>query len=144
MPNQSHIRVNRNSATGNQVIATATTTTIIFDEESVDRLSEYDTATGLFTAIGDGVYNVAATIQWANTDANKSYYVRIFKNGSSVMDHRDLPTVTFSNLSQSISANVELSAADTISIRVFQDSGGNESIVATTDLFNVLTISKIA
>ena len=143
MPRQSYVLVNRNSTTGDQVIAHNTWTTVIFDEEIVDTLGEYNTTTGIFTAKDDGVYQVSAWIVWANTNATKQYRIAI------ITPTNTYPPIWVSTANESyhpshLSMSVKLTAGQTIYIQAYQDSGGNESLTAPIDTWNNLTITKVS
>jgi hypothetical protein len=118
---------NRTSA---QTIANSTNTTIIFDTESFDTDSAYDTATGIFTVPTgkDGKYVIYAAYRWQST-ATFSYNLKLFIN-----------TVEFTNASggnnSSYNSNLlfvvaDLSAGDDLNVTAFQDSGGSVDLTGS-------------
>ena len=138
-PRQSHVYAYLSS---NQTIANATTATIVFDTEVTDMLGEYDNATGIFTAKYSGVYHISSTIDWLSLNSSISYIVIIYANGAEVqrVTHN---TGTASEITKTSTGSFYVSAGQTIYIRVYQGSGGNEEVRGfgrTTSL----TIAKIA
>jgi hypothetical protein len=128
---------------GNQTISNITVTTVIFDTEIEDSLGEYSTSTGIFTAKDAGVYNVGATIIWLNTNAEKAYYTYLYSSAwAKPMYFMDYPGEK-AVFTQTISANVKLAAGQTIYIRVYQDSGGDETLLGGA-VGRKMTITKVS
>lgn len=149
MPRQSYVRANRDSTTGDQVIAAATWTTVIFDEEVTDVLGEYNTSTGEFTAKDAGVYMVCTHISWKSLDQSKIYRVGIAVNDEAA------PSMQADNYTYNAAGGqsamglplthaLKLNAGDKVEIMVYQSTAGNESLTGAADAFNVLTITKVS
>jgi hypothetical protein len=141
MPRQSYVHAYMN---GDQTIANTSATTVVFNIEATDVLGEYNNTTGVFTAKDAGVYNVTSTVMWQNTDANRNYNLYISTGGgdSAWINKNDSLTNTF--LTQTISFNTKLTAGQTIAVKVYQSSGGNETLYGTGSNWAKLTITKVS
>jgi hypothetical protein len=133
----------------NRTIANNTWTDIIYNEETVDTLGEYNTSTGIFTAKDAGVYIVIAKVHWINRNANVSYYISLSKNNNytpgNMKRFADQINANNGNSSQSVTAIFDLVAGDTMRVKVYQNSGGNETIDAEAyTIDNWFDIAKVA
>jgi hypothetical protein len=110
-----------------QTISNGTSTTIVFGAEDFDTDSAYDTATGTFTVpTGQGgKYFLYAQYRWQET-AIYSSNIEIHKNGSQIAHFGGGNNSSYN--SNSIGIVLNLSVADAITIKAFQDSGTNKSI----------------
>lgn len=139
MPRQSYVRAN---LTNDQVIATGTNTTVIFGTETTDVLGEYNAATGIFTAKDAGVYAVSCTLSWKATNSGALYEVAIALNGTAVLDSPWQVTAAATYAPVHVSGMLNLAAGQTLSIISYQNSGGNESILA--GIYSFITITKVS
>jgi hypothetical protein len=119
--------------TTNQTIATGTDTTVVFNSSVVDRMAEFDTGTGIFTAKKPGDYRISATVYWATAVAAS---IQIIKNSSSVA-LCEFPSMA----SNFISGFANLARGDTIKIVVNQGSGSNKDLYGGT-IYNHLEIEE--
>jgi len=95
--------------------------------ENKDVNSEYNSTTGIFTALENGNFLVQATFfMRAAFSVGTGPFIAIFKNGSlyKEIEHNSASTNTY-NDSVYIDDIVPLDASDTLSIRVKQDLGGS-------------------
>jgi hypothetical protein len=132
-----------------RTISNATWTTVIFNIETQDTLGEYDNTTGIFTAKDAGTYMISAEVYWVNVDATKAYALTLVKNNTlnatNTYRHRQVLSSALEVFPQFISGIFNLAAGDTLRVQVYQNSGGNETINATTyPLDNWLSIVKVA
>ena len=140
----SHVDAHRATA---QSIPNTTVTTIIYNTENTDALTEYNASTGVFTATYAGYYKINAVILFTSATwaANESAVLIIYKN--SALHRRGLLNVTAgvtSPFGASVSATVSLAANDTIDIRGYHDQGGALNLIAGDGSHNWLTIDRIA
>lgn len=136
-----------------QSISNATWTTVVFDDEEQDILSEYNNATGIFTAIDSGEYLIQTKIELATvacTAVDNRLIGAIYKNtgGGAALDKygpRDEARYIGGNvvLGFLMSTVLTLSASDTIEIKINQNSGSSVNVTGSVAL-NWLTIDRIA
>ena len=137
MPRQSYVF----AGDASKVISTATLTTLTYASEFLDNLSEFNNATGKFTALTAGVYFVNAHINIINSNTNALYELRIYVNGSTkATETINVPGASF-RLTMNISGLFELAATGYIEIKVFFAAGETLIGLATE---NVVTIMKVA
>jgi hypothetical protein len=128
-----------------QTIATSTFafTTVVFDTIVVDELNGYDPSTGIYTVQTDGDYSVAFTIDWFNSfaDGDDIVYSILVDSDSFVQPEVNLPGGQHAySLSTSIP---NLSAGQTIRVRLRQDSSGVKSIFGTDSPETHLSIVRL-
>lgn len=121
--------------TTNQTIGTASDVDVVFNSSVVDRLSEYNTSTGVFTAKKPGDYRVSATCYWASAVA--STQLQIFKNSSSIA----LNDFNAAGYSIFVNGFCTLSRGDTVKIVVHQNSGVDKDLYGGT-IYNHLEIEE--
>lgn len=131
-----------------QTISNATMTKVAFDDvsggDTYDDRDEFDTSNNQFVADKSGKYYVRATVKW---DSNTGWsdgdrlQLRIDVNGSGTYpkDNRKLST---NRESFEVADIIPAHDGDTISVKVYHDSGGDRSLVSS-DSTNVV-ISQIA
>jgi len=130
------------SLSGDQTISHSTYTTVVFNSE-YDVLGEFNTSTGGFTPLTNGNYFITSTITWKNTDANKLYVVRIYKNTEQGVATFYQSAAAGTYTPMAVSGLVSLTTSDTLYIKVYQNSGGNESIMGSEGCC-IFTILKVA
>ena len=126
-----------NSATMSHVFAyrtaaqsVSTGTTVVFDNEGYDTLSEYDTSNGIFTAINAGYYlvNAIVTSAYIAYTAGNYWGNRILVNGSPVsLVITNCQTTSSQVFGAMVSKTVYLTAGQTIAIDVVHDLGGSQN-----------------
>lgn len=120
----------RASRTSNQSISTGGAgTVVVFDVGGIDKMTEYNTGTGVFTAKKPGEYRVSANVYWSGSSV-LGPTIMIYKNGA-VYSRVDYSGST-NERSTHISDIVNLVRGDTIDIRVIQTSGGSVNIGGST------------
>lgn len=122
MAQKSFVRAGRSTT---QSISSGSDVTVVYNSVTVDRMSEYNSATGVFTAKKPGDYVVSATVYWGTAGVNDSYLI-INKNGSQYSIF-DAPIVT-NQKSVRIHDLVNLDRGETIKIEVHQNTGGSKDI----------------
>lgn len=136
----------RVTLSGNETVANTTDTDVPWDAVTYD--------IGTFWAAGsptlltvpadmNGLYAVYWQAQWA-TGGGTARRVRLMKNGSTVVAASEKnPHATKANQWESSHWLVALAEGDTLSFRVWQDSGGNNDIVAASTWAVVTMVHKI-
>jgi DMSO reductase anchor subunit len=115
------------TATNSQSVAHNTAVTVKFGTEVEDTLGEFDPSTSVFTAKDAGVYSITANVEWMTTAASVDYYITILRSGSGIVYvHYSGPAAVLMPLL--VSASVNMTAGQTISIAVYQNSGVTKTI----------------
>jgi hypothetical protein len=118
------------SATDAQSISNATVTTVTWNTETTDTLSEFSNGTGVFTAKNAGYYTVVARTQTASVawPLGSRFELRVYKNGSEVSkgEWSAAQAAFTGQLSSSISTPPILlnGTTDTLDVRVIHNQGG--------------------
>jgi hypothetical protein len=123
-------------------ISTGVWTTIPYDTKNYDSQSEFNTGTYTFTATKDGYYQVNARTEFdiSGTPGNGSYLtIGIYINGTLYSQGNNLQVAEqggngylFYNNAPVVSDVVPLTAGQTITIRVFQNTGSSYNIKSGT------------
>jgi hypothetical protein len=119
----------RSRATQNtgQSITDTTLTSVVFNTQTEDNLGEYDSVTGVFTALEAGTYSVKSSIMFANVAwaAGKDAWMAIYKNGAiySVLDDFACQANFTDYLKLGGSDEIELLSDDYFDIRVYHNRG---------------------
>ena len=134
---------------GSQTIGTGADTIISFDSEDYDNQSEFDIAVnqGRFTASVTGWYHVSATILFdsASWAAGNYAALSIYKNGVAVirLGSQVAGGAITSYVGVAGSSDIYLTAGDYIDIRIYQNTGGNRSLINDTK-WNYVSIHRFA
>jgi len=140
MPQQSYVRA---STSSNKTINNTTATTVAFDTETTDTLGEYNPVSGVFTATDAGNYVVSYGVTWKDLNTSGAYYnSRIVVGGATRFQQTHSPSAATTYLTQTQTATIALEAGDTVTITVYQSSGGAEIIYGTDTTLGWLTIQK--
>lgn len=107
---------------GAQSPADNTVTTVLFDSEVYDEGSDYNPATGIFTAPFDGLYRFDASAQFAGLADADEFLLRFFVNSTNYTGARFMNGGA-SGVGASSTLEIRLVAGDTVAVRVFQDNG---------------------
>lgn len=131
-PKQSGFRAER--ATTNQSVGDASATVLICNSENYDIQNEYNTSTGVFTAKTAGKYTFSAGVVFENNGTGNR---RIFiYKGSSPIAEMDINAIQGAfNSVITVSTEIDLAVGNTVSIRVYQNSGGDLDVYANTRTF---------
>ncbi len=122
-------------------ISSGTPVEVAFDASSFTSLPEVDTANNRFIVRYPGDYQVDVQATWDNLAADTTSFVYIYHNSTQVIIKRK----------QSVSGKVAISASDiiggasngdTITARVFQDSGSDETL-ASDEKTTKMTVKKV-
>lgn len=122
----------------NDAIASGTGTTVNFDTTDYDKAFGVTANTGntRFDITQDGTYRVKSAVLW-NSDANWSdgdgIQIQIRINGANEIREQKRKVST-SNQSISVSGIIDCSAGDNVEVRVLQDSGNSQTVVASDSL----------
>ena len=112
-------------------IPDATQTLLTFNTEDYDDNGMHSTVTntGRLTCVTTGRYLAHFTCQFAN-DPTGNRYVGLFKNGTTPLDYDVKTAVNGLTTSMKVSAVVNLTAADYVTVEAYQNSGGTLAISA--------------
>ena len=105
--------------TANQTLVTSTWTTVALNTERHDKLSEFNTGTGVFTAAQAGYYDISGCIHFDSWAESEYAYISIRVNSTDMfLDKKS----NFDLLSWSIdvAGKVYLNQGDTVDLRVYQ------------------------
>jgi hypothetical protein len=139
-PRQSSVCAYRST---NQTIANTTSTAVVFDTEVVDTLGEFNNTTGIFTAKVAGTYLAIVKIEWAAVNNGVSYYSSLQFNGVTKSEGQINGPAT-NNISVSLHTIAPLSAGQQIKVMLWQNSGGNESMVGAATANSNISIIKVS
>jgi hypothetical protein len=124
-----HVQAYRSST---QSIGSGSLADVIFSTENVDDGSDYDNATGIFTAPTAGYYSVSWCISWESTawTAGQIQYSLLSKNNSTSAGscwrgdfvETDANVTKFENSPGS--AFLKLASSDTLRVKAYQNTGG--------------------
>jgi hypothetical protein len=111
-----------------QSIANTTITTVVFDTETYDSASAYDTATGIFTVPSEqaGKYFIAASIRQSSA-TNYTVQCRITVNSKSITSTNS----NFNSNTVNSSTVYNLSVGDTVKVQTYQDSGSTKDALGS-------------
>jgi hypothetical protein len=141
-PRQSYVYA---TGTNDQALATSSQTTIIFNNEITDTLSEYNPATGVFTATISGVYSISATVGIKHVNSGSGYGIYIYKDTSALASTFETAPASTTPYSRSITMSVYLSAGESTKINVYHNAGHTEYTNGTTSpILNVFTVTKVS
>lgn len=134
-PNVSSVIAHRTGS--NLTIPVSTVSTVVFDSEVIDRASNYDAATGIFTAPVAGVYSMTTSLRLQNngvsaTTMDNAY---ISKNNATTASSTDAVRLAQATESSPInpgsnpfdmtgSHHFSLAANDTLRVKVAMGTGG--------------------
>lgn len=128
----------------NQTIGDSSVTTLTFDSERWDTGALHDTGsnTDRLVAPVAGKYLITAHIQWAS-NATGERQIRIVDSSANVMAAASQPPVSGNVTRMSIATVVDLTAADYVTVAVFQSSGGNLDVTNASRNSPEATITKV-
>lgn len=144
-PPQTMVRATQSTA---QSIPNAVATTLTYDAEVFDTLSEFDPGTGVFTAKNAGYYHIdggalSASVAWA---AGGRWEARIYKNGAEYAkgDYNIAEAATTRQRSSYASALVHMNGTtDTLEIRLLHNQGAAVA-VDTAPTANYINICRVS
>jgi hypothetical protein len=134
---QTHVRASRSV---NEDTGAGVAEVIVFDTEAVDTQSEYNNATGVYTANCTRRIRVTAVVRWDSSDGD-SYTLRIRRGGTvkaEVIQNADGATQ-----SMIVSDTFQMDAADTIDIQVVQNNGTRAYFGSAEGERTYLTIDEV-
>lgn len=145
-PSKTVVRATDTSSTG--AIASASLTTMTFDTEDIDRLSELTPGTGEFKPLYDGDYHVSAQCltQSYTWPSGSRFEIRIYKNGAlyAAGEYNASETASAVSIPRSagVSAIMHLLSTDVVTIRLLHNRGANTTL-ETSPANNFLSIYRI-
>jgi C1q domain-containing protein len=109
-------------------IPAGTTTGLIFDNVEYDNGGNFNVGTGQFKAPEDGIYHVDAVVSF-DVSSNFEIQLQILRNGGTYKRVTVYADPSNSTITAQISADVYLLANNTVSVGIYQNSGGTISPV---------------
>jgi len=130
---------------GNITINNSTVTKLTFDSERYDTDTIHSTVanTGRLTCNTDGVYLIIANIYWENLDTDGLRMMTILLNNATDIAIVRASPPTALSFGQVITTIYELSATDYVEVKVLQDSGSAEDILASANVSPEFMMSRI-
>lgn len=144
-PQKTKVRATDTSST--PALVNAVEGTMTFDSETYDIVGELVNTTGIFTATETGYYHVdaSAITQGYTWPAASKFEMRLYKNASVYCSDKTLSetasAVTVPFLAK-ISADVFLTAGDTLRIKLIHNRGANTSL-DSDPTYNYINIHKL-
>ncbi len=130
-----------------QAINNATPTTVIFPTEVYDNLGEYAIATGVFTALYTGYYQVKAAVMFANVEWVAGEYVELSLNKNDALYSylsSDYAQATATRLRGAKgSDDIYLTAGQYINIVVSHNQGGVINLQANAS-YNYFSVHRLS
>lgn len=114
-----HSRVRASKSANMTLTAGASATPVIFDTEQYDTLSEYNSGTGVFTAIASGYYITIASLALNKLAIGGAPVLglQIYKNGSVVTSVQEpLPSALQGFITTNITTILKLDPGDTVRV----------------------------
>lgn len=113
-----------------QSVSPSSNYTLSFNTEEYDPGSVF--AAGTFFVPADGIYHFDAAVMWlvSGITSTSTFTLMILRSGS--LEHAvdvKLPTGTTGTYSQHISADISLTTAQTVQVRVYQNSAASQVIL---------------
>lgn len=141
IPAKSRLTFSGASATKNavQVIPNATETDVVFETEAYDTDTYHDTGsnTGRLTVPATGYYHINAYVEfasWASGATGSRLIVVLKKNGTAVIDMFDANFWSAAEPALSLGHDLFLTAADYITIAVYQGTASSRNLTAASKL----------
>ncbi len=122
----------------NQTIGTGATV-LVFDVEEYDTGGNF--ASNTFTAPANGFYHFDSAIQVTATGSLAAVYIRFYKNGASWKEAGWTASASV-NTGASISANIQLTAGDTIDVRALGNVSFSSSLGQSLTHFSGFLVSS--
>lgn len=137
-----HVGVRARTAAGQSMLNTDTTI-VVFGTEIYDTHGAFNSSTGVFTAPAAGYYHVAAHCQVSDSSAAGIFFLDLYQNGSNVsrLCFQGKMGTNTENVGLGGSAVVKCAVGDTLDVRLTNQSGANETLIATAAL-NWIAIDK--
>lgn len=141
-PNQSMIRVSRNSA---WAVNSGVETLVVWDDEDYDLQDEYDPSSGAceFLATQDGYYHVDALVHLDTGATAGVFSIRAKIDGTIIQEETYIKSTTNAKLALKLSFDTQLALGEALSVYLEQATGSNFNMTAVA-AENVLTIHKYA
>ena len=130
---------------GNQAIATATLTKVLFEAESYDPNSDFDIATNEeYVAPAAGKYLIIGNVSFGGIADAKYMETHIYINGASKAYSRYVSGVTSASVIANVVCIKNLSASDTVQLWCKHDHGSNLNIYSAAEDRIFLHVQRIA
>lgn len=123
-------------ATSSQLITAGSTTTVVFNSESADYGSQYDTSNGLFTCTEPGRYLFSWNVQLNGVADQQEMESQLYLNGVAVAGGgTGSASGAGQHVGQAGSYLVELERGDIVHVRVFNGDTVDRNVVASATNF---------
>lgn len=126
----------------NIAVPSGTATPIVFDQEEFDIASEYDPATGTFTAKNAGVYLLTCST-WLATSPTPGAVWNVNIYGPDFAIGSDLQNSGAKGLSPTVVAIRQLDAGDQVSCSFYHDAGATQTINASFPERNAFSVARL-
>lgn len=123
----------------NQTISSTSPTTLVYNTETYDTYSEYDPATGVFTAKRSGRYLVSASAALNSTTSGEFYYVRADKNDVTGFCQGASNIASTSTEPKLVACIIDLAAGDTIRFKGISTSDTSYDFAVSTASYMTIT-----
>lgn len=131
--------VNARRASSDQNVATTAATGVIFNSESLDAFSEFNTTTGVYTATGTRSLLISSGLQLTNVTSAEVVAMRVFKNGTTSMcSTQNSMASTAPNISL-VACQVDVVAGDTIAVQVLSSVDTNYDVSNSVGSYITIT-----
>ena len=125
----------------NNVAADNSQTTIIFGNELFDQNGDFNPSTGIFTVPVNGNYQFNCTLRLDNIDSAPAYYSIFFRTPNTFVPFLFDPDMQsgggdLAYVAVSLSTMLNLTAAETVEVRIQQASGTAQTDVITDSFFS--------
>ncbi len=104
-----------------QVVASKTSTTLVFDQIKLDLASEYTNTTGVFKPKAAGTYVVHCAFWTTATNAGTQWNVSIYDGSTEIGGHDVQNATAGDGISSSVTAIASLAAGDSVTCAAYQD-----------------------
>lgn len=130
---------------GQTIEAAGTGEVVVYEDVNYDLQNAYDTSTGVYTCVAEGVYDICANVGFvaATWTEGDTVTISIRKGGSAIKTVTFVIGITGSQTPVAhISHEVNLAVADTIDILVDHNRTGGDTTLNATPALSTFTISK--
>ena len=120
----------------NHIVSSGVSSALTLDIEEYDYGSNF--SSGTFTAPADGIYHFDATVYWNLSGITSVTNLSLFLTVAGLTMHAityKIPVGTTGDYVETISADLSLTASQTVQIKVFQNSGIAQTVICSPAKF---------